>query len=538
MFSQEKEEKETRLTQNPQSMRILVSRFSTPMYVEAIKLLRDKGCEIVYWERTNVHDADLPDQGLSSIKKEFPTTIFHGGSDALHAVPAEGIDVRALKPLDKELIKKMQSCESQVLTMMKYEDPDNQTPVFKKKHIYYKYLKYWYGVLTTRKLDAVISAEIPHKSFQFVLYGLCKLLKIRFIIMTPTIGARYIVIDDIEGYQRLREQWEREKEKNVRIEDLSEDLRAYYKKQLDVCADATPHYMKKGVARVGDFRWKRPNLTSFVKHLKSFTLPQVTYRYVNQYVRYLTRSREITELEPFRYSGFALGVKARRWKRIKNALRRKYESLQSTADFSKKFVYFPLHIQPECTTSAMGDVFVDQILALDILSFCLPDDWVIYVKENPGQWIGPRMHAGRFNGYYDEILKRRNVRLVPVSTSTYDLIKNTQAVASITGTACWEAVLRGKPAFVFGHVWHMYCEGVFRVDGEESAMEAFAKITSGYKPDSQKVLNYLVALDKISFQGFQSERWKKGLGIDIPEEENSKNIANAFYEELTNEKSQ
>src|SRR3989344_1999259 len=517
---QQKEEKETWLTQNSRkNMRLLVSRFSTPMYVEAVKMLRDKGCEVVYWERTNMHDAGLPDQGLSAIKEEFPNTIFHGGVDAFHAVPAEGIDASVFQPLNKELIKKMQWCESQVLTMMKIEDPDNKTPVFKKKHIYYKYLKYWQGILTTQRIDAVISAEIPHKSFQFVLYGLCKLLKIRFVIIRPTIGARYIIIDDIEEYRQLREQWEKGKEKNSCVEDLSEDLRAYYKDQTDPQRDATPHYMKKGVARMGDFRWRRPSMESFIKHLESFTFPQITYRYITQYVQFLVHHRQMSELEPFRYSGFAVKARARRWKRMKDEFRKKYESLQSSADFSKKFVYFPLHVQPECSTSAMGDVFVDQILALDILSFSLPDDWVIYVKENPGQWVGPLMHTGRFSGYYDEIAQRKNVRLVPIATSTYDLIKNAQAVASITGTACWEAVLREKPSLIFGFVWFMYCEGVFRVDGEASAREAFAKIKNGYKPDKKRVLNYLVALDKVSFRGFHSERWKKGLGLDISGEE-------------------
>lgn len=519
-------------------MRILVTHFHTSRFIDAVRILRSKGCDIVYWERTNMRAAELPDHGLSSLKEEFPTTIFHGGNDTLHAVPAEGVNAPAFPPLSKDFIKGMYACESQVLTMMKYEDPDNQTPVFKKKHIYYKYLKYWYGVLTTQKIDAVISSEIPHKAFHFVLYCLCKFLKIRFLMMRGTIGSRYVLFDDIENYASLQKMVaEKGNGRNALIEDLSPDIRDYYKNQTNFSGEPTPHYMKKGIARVGDFKWRRPGTASVVKHLISFTLPQAAYSYVKQYVQFFMRRHQIEELEPFRYSGFMLQVKARRWKKIKDEYRKKYESLQSPADFSKKFVYFPLHIQPECTTSAMGDVFVDQILALDILSFFAPDDWIIYVKENPGQWSGPRMHTGRFSGYYDEIVQRKNIQLVPVLTSTYDLIKHAQAVASITGTACWEALLRGKPALIFGYVWYMYCDGVFRVDGETSAREAFAKIKDGYKPDLQKVINYLAELDKVSFQGFHSKRWKKGLELDLSEQENSKNIANVFYEELIKGKS-
>ena len=141
----------------------------------------------------------------------------------------------------------------------------------------------------------------------------------------------------------------------------------------------------------------------------------------------------------------------------------------------------PLQRQQERSTSTDGDVFSDQILMIDILSYAIPSDWIIYVKESPLQWSMPRSHVGRFKGYTEELVRKGNVCVVPTETSTFDLIRNAQTVATVTGTASWEAVLRGKSSLLFGYKWYKYCDGVFPVHDVESVQKALKKI--------QKLLN-------------------------------------------------
>jgi hypothetical protein len=200
-------------------------------------------------------------------------------------------------------------------------------------------------------------------------------------------------------------------------------------------------------------------------------------------------------------------------------------------DYKNKFIYVPLHYQPECATTPVGDVFADQILMIDILSASIPDDWVIYVKENIIQWNWEIGRLGRFRDYYKKIKQNKKVYLVPAETSTFDLILNSQAVATVTGTAGWEAILRSKPALVFGSVWYMHCEGAFRVKNTAECRTAVKEISSGFKIDIQKVINFLAAIDKISVRGYPNYKYQRLS--DIPYNENIKNISQAIFTKLT-----
>ena len=57
---------------------------------------------------------------------------------------------------------------------------------------------------------------------------------------------------------------------------------------------------------------------------------------------------------------------------------KKYRNKQCRPfDKKRKYVYFPLHVQPEMTTDTLGGIYEDQLLALERLDRILPDDWCI-----------------------------------------------------------------------------------------------------------------------------------------------------------------
>lgn len=124
-------------------------------------------------------------------------------------------------------------------------------------------------------------------------------------------------------------------------------------------------------------------------------------------------------------------------------------------DLSGDFVYFPLQLQPEMTTSTLGDRFCDQAYAIERLSEILPAGVRLLVKENPKQ--GAYMRGPLF---FHRLNRIPSVTLLPSWADTHALTDGAKFVASITGTVGWEAIRNGKPALVFGKAWYRNFPGV------------------------------------------------------------------------------
>ncbi|SDY42217.1 Capsule polysaccharide biosynthesis protein [Jannaschia faecimaris] len=123
------------------------------------------------------------------------------------------------------------------------------------------------------------------------------------------------------------------------------------------------------------------------------------------------------------------------------------------------FVYFPLQLQPEMTTSSLGGRFRDQAHAIETLADMLPKGVRILVKENPKQ--GSYMRGPMF---FHRLGRIASVTLLPSWADTHALTAKARFVASITGTVGWEAIRQGTPALVFGSAWYRGLPGVHHIE--------------------------------------------------------------------------
>jgi hypothetical protein len=115
------------------------------------------------------------------------------------------------------------------------------------------------------------------------------------------------------------------------------------------------------------------------------------------------------------------------------------------ADLSlMRYVFFPLHTEPEVSLLVYGRPYVNQIEIIRMLALSLPIDTVLVVKEHP--W----MVGKRSLGAYQKMLNIPRVRFADPAVEARTLVKQSDLVAVVTGSVALEAVMLGKPVITFG----------------------------------------------------------------------------------------
>ena len=193
----------------------------------------------------------------------------------------------------------------------------------------------------------------------------------------------------------------------------------------------------------------------------------------------------------------------------KRYIRWMYSNIESKEPINKilnkKFVYFPLHYQPEATTYPFGQLYIDQLLALELLSLSVPSDVKILLKEHPDTFniSGLAWVRGAFSrdpDFYSRISKFQNVIVCPLKVDSFELIDKSLFVATITGTTAIEASFRSKGSIVFGSAWFSDFEGIFSCKNIAEVKSATKKIISNdFKISSIANLNQLKKFSEISF---------------------------------------
>src|SRR3989344_3664804 len=206
---------------------LLVWPVPNPEISVLLKELTDAGHEIVYWV------------GYHSVSHLTPKgAIFHDHYDAWDGKPADALKDTSFPPPSSELIERLYRTESVVLSMM--DKRYDTAPVNERKHIYYSMLSYWSGVLDAVKPDAVVFAIVPHTVYNYILYELARLRGLPTPCFEDTyVGPRLLFYNDFwKGSDELRAAIRRA---SNAASDLPADLQEYFERFSRT--DAQPFYM-------------------------------------------------------------------------------------------------------------------------------------------------------------------------------------------------------------------------------------------------------------------------------------------------------
>lgn len=507
-------------------VKVFFDECSVPFWIDIANRLKNQhNWEPCYW---------TGDPGFEQhVKKVFPNVIFHSNLDAIKGIPASSYKDLELPVLDQIVLRNLAYCESITLHMMNRMDRNGTFSFEERDQLFKRYVRYWSAIIDKHTPDVVVFPVSPHLIYDYVLYYLCKQKKIHTILFEQTSLDGWIYPEEHfedgstqlkNNYQKLVNMWKLGQLKNI---SLSDDATLHLKKLTSDYSAAVPFYMKD--------QFEQNNIPLYLIKQILFQpnyLPQMLKK--GKYL--LSRGHYIKQqgknIQESNVTGLEYVFSKINGMKKKNQLKKHYSILAKSPEFNTSYLYFPLHYQPENTSCPLGETFVDQYLIIDMLSKYVPLGWKIYIKEHTSQWH-PKMHGecSRTTDFYDKVALLPNTQFVPISTPNFELIDHSKAVVTITGTAGWEAVVRGKPTLIFGHAWYKYCEGVFYVPSLDECKNTLQKIQAGYTIDHELIRLFLSAVQQIGVNAYVEPSYAKI--VPISSEENILRLTTAIYSFFT-----
>lgn len=125
---------------------------------------------------------------------------------------------------------------------------------------------------------------------------------------------------------------------------------------------------------------------------------------------------------------------------------------------NEKYIFFPLHVHPETTTSLFSEFAMDHVSqhasTIEYLSKSIPNNTKLLVKEHPAM-IGNR--EARYYKYYNQFY---NVDFVGPKVSQYDALAQSEYIVTLCGTIGIEALMKKKKVITIGNAYYSYFRGV------------------------------------------------------------------------------
>lgn len=214
------------------------------------------------------------------------------------------------------------------------------------------------------------------------------------------------------------------------------------------------------------------------------------------------------------------GRRFMRWIRYQ---RSKYSKLFCLPVEGEKYIYYPLQAQPERTTAILAPFYMDQLALIENIAKSLPIDTLLYVKEHPIA-LGRRLFRE-----FRRLASLFNVRLIRTEVPSHILVRNAQAVITISNTVGIEAIFFERPLLVLGNVFYQFYRNLRYVDNVKDLPYLIPETVASFQPDRQELYRFITAILEGSAVG---TRRNPHVVPYVMTERNLQNVADAIEQEL------
>ncbi|TVM13820.1 hypothetical protein DPQ33_18120 [Oceanidesulfovibrio indonesiensis] len=155
-----------------------------------------------------------------------------------------------------------------------------------------------------------------------------------------------------------------------------------------------------------------------------------------------------------------------------------------------RFIFFPLHFEPEVAVQVFGKPYQNQIETVRQLALSVPLGVRILVKEHP------RSLGFRPPGYYRRLLDIPNVRLADPFLSASSIVKHAELVTVISGSIGLEGAVNQKPVAVLGKTpYQLLPDSMVRaIDSGLGMSEALDRLRNEHVHDEAALERYIAMI--------------------------------------------
>ena len=361
------------------------------------------------------------------------------------------------------------------------------------REVYFHNLTIWtLKKIEESKPDILVTVESPHDHPKYIVYEICNYLGIPTYKFQNWMQSPLMYLQNMDNEKIIKLNKERDHELDKQTEA---DIQKFIYEVKERTNEYEPIYMKS-------FRENEEFLSRFLNFFKKDHMTNNLYTiYLD--IRHNTGRLLLRKYNPI--NPFFLNYISRIWK---NFFRRKHINkaallAETEFDLDEDFVYFPLHFEPERTTTPDGNDFHDQFIALTKLRQIVPLNIKIVVKEHPTQL---RKHfkkgiLGRSPLFYKLIKNINGLKIINSAYNSQQLIKKSILVSSITGTVALESAILGVKALTFGSRYYDGCPNIFKWDEDIT----FDKINNAKIHSPETIESFLISKKReSSVIGFQN----------------------------------
>tara|TARA_Y100000741_G_scaffold300221_1_gene241512 strand:- start:237 stop:1802 length:1566 start_codon:yes stop_codon:yes gene_type:complete len=500
----------------------------------AKKLLKEKNLEPVYWTANIKHK--------EKIVKEFPGIVFLDNFYAVRGYVPE-ILKKEYNLFKSSLINlkllKLRKISSYMLERFNW---NNSFEKKERSDVIDFHINFADFITEKYKPEIVIFQEVPHFVYDYILYEICKIKKIKTLIFgfTNISGFAYVMNNIWHTSKKLNYNYK----KNLNLSDKENfKLDSFNKEYLRI--------KNKVETEPPSELWIKKKIEQNISTLQ--ILPKLKKIFFSNFkttfenLGKLFKKNSLTNASNMKlknksfkefpsYIKIFFNIKKSEKKTLR--LKKYYNEISNKVpNFKNNYINFFIHYEPERTISPQAGLLYDQISLIDYISKQMPKGWYLYVKEHPKTFSTHHLMRNQYRSKldYDKLLKNKNIIFINQNYPSLNLIKNSKANITGSGSAGLESIIHLKPLMSFGYSWTNQFNYTLNIRTKNKLKKAIKLIEQNKVNFTEKdTLIFLKSLEQSSYNMYYTSGLLYELNISLDHKQNIEQLTNSIIDYYDN----